>query len=86
MPHLYFFRDSNQKEIDLIYQDGRDLVAIEIKSSTTYSHSLIKNIELIKNTIKFKKSYLIYRGTKKELSNDVEILNFNSINKIFAKN
>lgn len=83
MPHLYFFRDSNQKEIDIIFQDGRDLIAIEIKSSSTFSHALMKNIELIKDTIKFKKSYLIYSGTKKKISNDVEILNFKNINKIF---
>lgn len=83
MPHLYFFRDSNHKEIDLIFQDGRDLVAIEIKSSSTFSSSLLKNIELIKNTIKFKKSYLIYNGNKKELSNNVETINYKNINNIF---
>ena len=83
MPHLYFYRDSNHKEIDIIFQDGRELIAIEIKSSSTFSTTLIKNIELIKDTIKFKKSYLIYSGSEKKLSNQVEFLNFKNINMIF---
>jgi len=83
MPHLYFFRDSNQKEIDIIFQNGRDLIAIEVKSSSTFNNSLIKNFELFKDTIKFKKCYLIYTGAEKELSNNVDVLNFRQINKIF---
>ena len=83
MPHLYFFRDSNQKEIDILFQDGRDLVAIEIKSAATFNHALVKNIQLIKETIKLKKSYLIYNGSEKKLSDEIDILNFKNINKIF---
>jgi len=85
MPHLYFFRDSNQKEIDILFQDGRDLIAIEIKSATTFNHSLIRNIELIKGTVKIKKSYLVYNGSAKKLSDDIDVLNFKNINKIFKK-
>lgn len=83
MPHLYFFRDSNHREIDIIFQDGRDLIAIEIKSSSTFSKSLLKNIELIKDTINFKYSYLVYSGSEKKLSDNVEVLNFKNIDKIF---
>jgi predicted AAA+ superfamily ATPase len=83
MPHLYFFRDSNQKEIDIIFQDGRDLIAIEIKSSSTFSKSLLKNIELINDAIKFKHSYLIYSGSEKKLSDNIEVLNFKNLDKIF---
>jgi predicted AAA+ superfamily ATPase len=84
MPHLYFFRDTNQKEIDIVFQDGRDLVAIEIKAASTFNQALLKNIQLIKDTIKIKKSYLIYNGTEKKLSNGTEVLNFKSVGKIFG--
>ena len=83
MPHLYFFRDSNHREIDIIYKDGRELIANEIKSSSTFSNSLIKNIDSIKDTIKFKNSYLIYAGSEKKLSDNIEVLNFKNIKKIF---
>ena len=83
MPHLYFFRDSNQKEIDIIFQDGRELVGIEIKSSSTFSTSMVKNLNTLKDTIKFKKSYLIYSGEDKKMSNDIEFLNFKHVKKIF---
>jgi predicted AAA+ superfamily ATPase len=83
MPHLYFFRNSNQKEIDILFQDGRELVAIEIKAASTFNQVLLNNIKLMKETIKIKKSYLIYNGTDKILSDDIELLNFKNISKIF---
>jgi predicted AAA+ superfamily ATPase len=36
---LYFFRDSNQNEVDVIIDKGTSLIPIEIKSSSTFSHS-----------------------------------------------
>jgi len=45
----------NRKEIDILFQDGRDLVAIEIKAASIFNQALLKNIQLIKDTIKIKK-------------------------------
>ena len=39
--NLYFFRDSNGVEIDLLYKSGRDLTGIEIKAAATW-HSGFK--------------------------------------------
>ena len=83
MGNLYFFRDSNSKEIDLLFQKGRELVAIEIKAAATFNTSLISNLELMSETVKIKKSYLIYNGSNKKMSNGIELLNFKYINKIF---
>lgn len=83
MPNLYFFRDSNGKEVDILFQDGRELVAIEIKAASTFNSALIKNLQQIKESIKIKKSYLIYNGLEKELSENIDALNFKNIKKIF---
>jgi predicted AAA+ superfamily ATPase len=83
MPNLYFFRDSNNKEIDILFQDGRELVAIEIKAAATFNQSLIKNLQDIKETVKIKKSYLIYNGSRKILSDNIDVLNFKEIKNIF---
>jgi predicted AAA+ superfamily ATPase len=83
MPHLYFFRDSNGKEIDILYQDGRELVGIEIKSAETFHLSFVKNIQALKETIHLKKSYVIYNGLEKKISGDIEVLNFKNVKKIF---
>jgi predicted AAA+ superfamily ATPase len=44
-PNLYFFRDSNKNEVDLIYKNGRDLFPIEIKSSMTWNNEFTRNIK-----------------------------------------
>ena len=85
LPNLYFHRDSNGNEIDVIFQRGRELVAIEIKAAATFNRSLIENLE------KFKKvnsrniaSYLIYNGDEKIMSGRIELLNFKNVRKIFS--
>lgn len=87
MPDLYFFRDSSGNEVDLIYKDGDGLVPMEIKSSSTFSSSLLSGLKkflLISKQIK--KSYLIYNGDKKELSSNIVAINFKNIDTMFLKN
>jgi len=84
---LYFYRDSNGNEVDVIFQDGRQLIAIEIKSSSTYSASQFKGIKTFKKIANnIKKSYLVYNGKPKSLSHDIEVINFKNISRIFDDN
>lgn len=85
MSNLYFFRDGHGNEVDLLLQDGRDLIAIEIKSSSTFNTSLFQNLEkMIKITDKISNSYLIYQGEEKILSGDKFALNFDQVECIFT--
>jgi len=43
-PDLYFYRDANGHEVDLIVQDGRALNAIEIKSAQTFTPDFHRGI------------------------------------------
>lgn len=43
--NLYFYRDSKGLEIDLIYESGRDIFPIEIKSGATVSEDYFKNLK-----------------------------------------
>ena len=36
-PHLWFFRDNNGNEVDLLFQDGAELLPVEIKASRTWN-------------------------------------------------
>lgn len=86
-PNLYFYRDSKGNEIDLLLQEGRNLVAIEIKSSATYSASLIKNLTKFKNvTNHIVRSLLIYSGETKKVTAHIEALNFKETSEIASKN
>ena len=42
--NLFFFRDSNHNEVDLIYKRGNELFPVEIKSAMTWHDSFAKNI------------------------------------------
>ncbi|MFV2057202.1 MAG: ATP-binding protein [Thiohalomonadales bacterium] len=85
MANLYFYRDSTQNEIDLLIDNGTELIAIEIKSSSTYRHSLFKNINKIATMIsKISKGYLVYSGQAKTLSNNRYAVPFDKINEIVA--
>ena len=45
-PKLFFWRDSNKKEVDFIIEKGgKPLHAIEVKSSATYRPSAFENLE-----------------------------------------
>ena len=85
LPNLYYFRDSNGVEIDLLFQDGPDLVAIEIKSSSTFSSSYLGNIKKFQAiSPKVKKSYLVYNGQALQLSQHIDVLNYTNTGSIFC--
>ena len=50
-PDLYFYRDSNGVEVDLVEHSAGKLYPIEIKSSSTF------NPDFCKNLIKFNERY-----------------------------
>lgn len=52
--NLYFYRDSNQKEVDLILKNRDSLCAIEIKSSMTYNSQFEKGLKQIDSAVKEK--------------------------------
>jgi predicted AAA+ superfamily ATPase len=74
---LYFFRDSHHNEVDLVLRKGRDLTAIEIKSSQTFHPDFIKGLNYIKSIFpdRIVKDFLIYDGTA-EQNGERSLLNF----------
>ena len=84
MADLYFYRDSNGNEVDIIFQDGRELVAIEIKSASTYSSTQLKGLKNFKRlTNNVKSSYLIYSGKPIDLSDDISVIHYKQTVDIF---
>lgn len=76
-PNMYFFKDSNGNEIDLLIKKGRTLKCFEIKVSSTYHASMSKNLKKIKNlNPHIKKVGLIYNGLSRKLSNNMELIHF----------
>ena len=48
-PNLYFYRDKDQKEIELIIEDGQDLYPVEIKMTGKPEAKMAKNFCVLTN-------------------------------------
>ncbi len=80
----YYYRDSNNKEVDLLIKDGANFHAIEIKSSKTFHSDFLKGLTYFKNIVKdrYIGGYLIYAGEQQQVIGDNQVVNFYNINKI----
>jgi len=85
LPGLYFFRDSNGNEVDILFDSGRDLVAIEVKSSATYRQELLKGLNRLRGLApNIKRSYLVYAGEPFVFSNGITALRYDQVDQVFA--
>ena len=76
---LYFFRDSNGMEIDLLQASARKLYPFEIKAARTYSREFAKNIKIFsKLNDKTADGCVIYSGEQEQKVEEVELVNFTS--------
>lgn len=82
-PDLFFYRDVNQKEIDLIYKEGNRLMPVEIKAAMTYSDTLHKNLKYFHDLSGSEKGYLIYAGELEYDKNNLAVLNYVNTYKLF---
>ncbi|MBN2804412.1 MAG: ATP-binding protein [Deltaproteobacteria bacterium] len=84
MADLYFFRDSNKNEVDLLYAKGRQLVPVEIKAAATFSPFFLRGLKKMATTIKqVTHAYLVYNGQPLSLSDNTDAITFKSVHTIF---
>ncbi len=78
---LYFYRDNNQNEVDLIFKKGSSLVPVEIKSSETFQRHFIKGLEKFNNISNNnpRVGFLVYAGTRSMAIKDFHVINFHDI-------
>ena len=75
---LYYYRDVQKNEIDVIFKTGHELVPIEIKSSKTYNSDFLKNLEFFQKLAgnRAPRGYLIYGGDAEQRINSTQLLNY----------
>lgn len=78
MPELYFFRDSQGLEIDLLFkQSHTQLIPMEIKGGMTWNRSFCTNLlKLRKLSEKFTPGFVIYAGELTPQIEGIQYLNF----------
>jgi len=77
-PHLYFYRDAQQNEVDAIYKQGHELIPIEIKSSQTIHPRFLQGLDRFTQLAGDRSSYgfLIYAGDQEIQLGKFHILNY----------
>jgi len=85
IPNLYFYRDSHGNEIDLLYASGRELVGIEVKSSSTFTPHFKKTLlRFSEKQQALQSSYVVYNGEERQFSDGVKAINFRNTSDIFS--
>ncbi|WP_345785451.1 DUF4143 domain-containing protein [Thalassobacterium maritimum] len=78
-PSLYFFRDHNGREVDLLYPDGNQVIPIEIKSAQTFDASFAKGVHYFqKLSNSDHRGWIIYAGDSEFVTDQYEVSNFKS--------
>lgn len=82
---FYFYRDSNDIEIDCLYCKGNTIIPIEIKSASTFDKQFLKNLKTFMGISqnRCEKGFVIYNGAQEQDIHDVKLLNFRKLMQIF---
>lgn len=78
---VFFYRDSNQNEVDILLKQEGQITAIEVKSSMTYHASFERTLRHLPDWIKtpVTKRAVVYTGDFENTEGDIKILNYNSL-------
>ncbi len=74
LSNLFFWRDREGHELDVLIEKGQDLIPVEIKSGQTINTDFFKGIEHWKKQSPAPRSFLIYGGLETHLRQGTRIL------------
>lgn len=84
--NAFFYRDSNQNEVDLLLKSNTALYGIEIKSSMTYHQDFEKSVRQLDKWINAPAAgkAVVYAGTLENRTGEVKFLNYRHLNEILG--
>ena len=84
-PQLYYYRDAQQNEIDVIFKQGNQLIPIEIKASKTFTPEFLKKLHFFQDLTEGRSpaGYLIYAGDQEQKIHSIRLLNYKHVSQIF---
>lgn len=82
--NLYFYRDSNQNEIDLLLKRNTRLYGIEIKSSMTFHKDFEKALKRIDEWVKapVDGKAVVYAGNFENTAGEIKLLNYTNMDEV----
>jgi predicted AAA+ superfamily ATPase len=83
-PNLYFWRDSNKNEVDLLFDRNRSVVPIEIKSSMTWNSDFRAGVKWLQKSIPdAAPGYVVYAGELMPATDSCRAVHFSQLSSIF---
>jgi predicted AAA+ superfamily ATPase len=82
--NLYFYRDSNQNEVDLLLAEKSGLNAVEIKSSMTYNTDFEKTLKQLDSWVQepVLNKTIIYAGSLENTAGKIKLLNYGHLDEV----
>lgn len=86
-PAIYYYRDSNGNEVDLLLKVANNLIPIEIKSSKTFNSDFLKGLRNFKKLTQERSpnGFLIYTGAQEQCIDIFQVYNYMHMTEIFAR-
>lgn len=83
--NVFFYRDSNGQEVDILVKEEGQLTAIEVKSSMTYQTDFAKTLKMLPqwtSTPIIRRS-VVYGGDFENTAGDIWVLRYDHVNRLF---
>lgn len=83
--NVFFYRDSNGQEVDILVKEEGRLTAIEVKSSMTYHPDFTKSLQRLPDwtSTPIKRRAVVYGGDFENTAGDIWLLRYDHIEKLF---
>lgn len=81
LPNLFYYRDKSQREVDIVQEQGSELLAYEIKSAKSFTKDFFNNLDYLKSLLgkNLVSTQLIYDGETDIHSKENGIINFRNV-------
>lgn len=78
---VFFYRDSNQNEVDILLKQEGEITAIEVKSAMTYSPNFEKTLKQIDSWINvpIANKVVVYTGDFENTAGEIKIINHKNL-------
>lgn len=78
---VFFYRDSNQNEVDILLKQEGEITAIEVKSAMTYSSNFEKTLKQIDTWINvpIANKVVVYTGDFENTAGEIKIINHKNL-------
>ncbi len=83
--NVFFYRDSNGQEVDILVKEEGQLTAIEVKSSMTYQTDFAKTLKMLPQwtSTPIVRRSVVYGGEFENTAGDIWALRYDHVNRLF---